>query len=290
MSMWTSESRPNSQSSCGYKQSGVTEAVSGSVYMSGSPLRVCAVSEPLYAGGAACGACYRVTKAAGVGPVDSDEPKTAEGSAVVQVVDRMANEDRTFDCQLESFELITHHNTDVFPITYEQVDCETIAAGAVMEVVGGLTTIQSKYTNTCNRLSGGWRVIFYNLPRGVTDVTMTIGNTGDNAPDGPLALSRNGAGWDVPDMTPYQGAVMPIIFTATLDDGSTVTVNTDDYSEFSGVFDPRAHTTLQPDPDVCVADWAQCGDGGVCYVGSTACCSPDYSCQGSGSWYACKPN
>jgi hypothetical protein len=120
------------------------------------PKLYCAVSDLLWAGGQACGRCYRVSYN-GTGGTD---PGRA-GSAVVQVVDSGSYE--AFDCFLDAHRAVTGAVTGNFPVTYRQVPCKAPLSNTTTVVVldGG----NAWYTKVL--VAGG--------ARGVVSVGMAVG-------------------------------------------------------------------------------------------------------------------
>ena len=55
------------------------------------------------------------------------------GSAVVQIVD--SGSWATFDCHMTAFSKITDYNTGFFPVSYEEVPCDTASQGPVVGVL-----------------------------------------------------------------------------------------------------------------------------------------------------------
>lgn len=116
--------------------------------------RYCGVSEKMFAGGASCGACYKISYSGEGG----SNPGRA-GSAVVQVVNQ-ASED--FACHKDVFNTITGATTGIFPITYTEVACEVQSAVGVATVLDGKNAYYTK-------------AIFSDLPHAVSSAKLKIG-------------------------------------------------------------------------------------------------------------------
>merc|ERR1712086_1138316 len=116
--------------------------------------RYCGVSEKIFAGGARCGACYKVSYSGEGGT----NPGRA-GSAVVQVVDQASE---VFACHKDVFQSITGATTGIFPITYTEVACEVESAVGVATVLDGNNAYCTK-------------AIFSDLPHAVSSAKLKIG-------------------------------------------------------------------------------------------------------------------
>lgn len=114
----------------------------------------CAVNRGMFGGGEICGACFRLTYKG-----DHEQGLGRPGSDVIQVVD--SGSWATFDCHMTAFHKITDYNTGFFPVTYEQVPCETSAGGPVAGV------LHSDYYIS--------KLVFSNLRYPVKSATLSIG-------------------------------------------------------------------------------------------------------------------
>jgi len=202
-----------------------------SKYINGTPKMYCAVSDSLYQGGKGCGKCYQLTGQA--------------GTRTVQVVSRMENSERLFDCQLDSFQAITGQVTSVFPITWEEVDCETNSGGATMHVFGAEVDTAAEDL---------WfvSVLFFNVERGVHDVKMTVGNRA-----APVDMKRHGSRWDAENMG---GVMKPIHFVVTMGDGEQVTYDASNDPEFAKVKVAPSPCSGEPCAQgMCRSKWNSCG-------------------------------
>jgi len=116
--------------------------------------RYCGVSEKMFAGGANCGACYKVSYSGEGGT----NPGRA-GSAVVQVVNQASE---VFACHKDVFHTITGATTGIFPITYTEVACEVESTVGVATVLDGKNAYYTK-------------AIFSDLPHAVSSAKLKIG-------------------------------------------------------------------------------------------------------------------
>jgi hypothetical protein len=116
--------------------------------------RYCGVSEKMFAGGASCGACYKVSYSGEGGT----NPGKA-GSAVVQVVNQASE---VFACHKDVFQTITGATTGIFPITYTEVPCEVESVVGVATVLDGNNAYYTK-------------AIFSDLPHAVSSARLKIG-------------------------------------------------------------------------------------------------------------------
>merc|ERR1711981_1179733 len=100
LTMWTADPNAIQASSCEYAQPASTSG--------GNPQwlvpyvnikKYCAVSSDLFENGAGCGKCFRI------------------------VYDGVGGQ-KHFDCFVDTFSTITGTDTGVFPVSYEEVDCE----------------------------------------------------------------------------------------------------------------------------------------------------------------------
>lgn len=199
------------------------------------------IGDPLYQGGKGCGNCYRLTKSNGENPL------------VVQVVDQMVRTDRTFDGQLVAFQPITGDTTDVYDIKYEQVDCETDADSGVYTVYPDV-----QIDDNTHRL--WWTaIIFHNLRTGVEEASVLVGNSD---PSQAMPMQRNGARWETMGFGAINGALRPIKFRLTLNDGTVMTVDASNdpaYHNVDFVSDPTPAPPMPtPAPGVCAPEWEQC--------------------------------
>lgn len=107
--------------------------------------------QTLFGKGLACGRCFHVAFD-GQGGTDGGRA----GSAVIQVVNSgVMNHNAVFDCQVTAFEAITGAQTGVYPISWEEVDCEVSTGGAVATLLRGDNAWYAK-------------LVFSNLPRPAT--------------------------------------------------------------------------------------------------------------------------
>lgn len=88
----------------------------------------CAVNRGLFGNGEICGRCYRLTYKGG-----HEQGLGRPGSDVVQIVD--SGSWATFDCHMTAFNKITDYNTGFFPVSYEEVPCNTASQGPVVGVL-----------------------------------------------------------------------------------------------------------------------------------------------------------
>ncbi|CAE7197415.1 EXPA13 [Symbiodinium natans] len=114
----------------------------------------CAVNRGLFGNGEICGRCYRLTYKGG-----HEQGLGSPGSDVVQIVD--SGSWATFDCHMTAFHKITNYDTGFFPITYEEVACDTSPEGPVAGV------LQYDYYFT--------KMVFSNLRYPVKEAELTIG-------------------------------------------------------------------------------------------------------------------
>lgn len=84
----------------------------------------CAVNRGVFGNGEVCGRCYRLSYKGG-----HEQGLGSPGSAVIQVVD--SGSWATFDCHMTAFKKITHYNTGFFPISYQEVPCDTSGPAVV---------------------------------------------------------------------------------------------------------------------------------------------------------------
>eukprot|EP00439_Symbiodinium_sp_Y106_P062907 s1273_g9.t1 len=94
-----------------------------------------------------------------MGGLNSEQGLGRPGSDVVQIVD--SGSWATFDCHMTAFNQITHYDTGFFPITYEEVACDTSPTGPVAGV------LQYDYYFT--------KIVFSNLRYPVQSAELTIG-------------------------------------------------------------------------------------------------------------------
>lgn len=80
--------------------------------------KYCAVNAGMFGGGEICGACFKITCTG-----NHEQHLGRPGSTVIQVVD--SGSWATFDCHMEAFKEATNYDTDIFPVTYQQVPCVT---------------------------------------------------------------------------------------------------------------------------------------------------------------------
>lgn len=150
----------------------------------------CAVNTEMFRDGKTCGACFRLT-------YHGDHPQGLghPGSHVVQVVD--SGSWATFDCHMTAFQAVTGATTHIFPITYEEVPCETSAEGPIAAV------LHYDFYFT--------RFVFGNLQRPLQNVQLSIGEK-------QFELNQIGGFWSA-WTGPADG---PVSFTLTEDHGSKV--------------------------------------------------------------------
>jgi hypothetical protein len=88
----------------------------------------CSVGQdsPAYAGGEACGACYRVKSTSNEGWSGNSPVLGAASEAIVTVSTGGINGTGRFDCFLEAFEAITGAGMGEFDIEFEQAECDAI--------------------------------------------------------------------------------------------------------------------------------------------------------------------
>jgi hypothetical protein len=154
MTMWTSDVTAVRGSSCGYADPSATRL--GDAWLNPYVKRkmYCAVNNDIWAGGQACGRCYRVSYN-GTGGTD---PGRA-GSAIIQVVDSGSYE--SFDCFLDAHRAISGAITGNFPVTYRQVACRNPSNTTVVMLDGN----NAWYTKVL--VAGG--------TRGVISVKISVG-------------------------------------------------------------------------------------------------------------------
>merc|ERR1719401_602848 len=159
MTMWSDSPTTIVGGSCEYANAatgGTSSPAATSPYVASKAY--CAADAALYANGAHCGSCYRVS-------YDGSEATDAgrAGSLIVQIVD--SGSAKTFDCQVEAFEAITGARTGVFPISYEPVDCNVGTGGLTATVLDGENAWYTK-------------VVFSNLPKAVIGAELVVGGQG----------------------------------------------------------------------------------------------------------------
>merc|ERR1711981_1059700 len=216
LTMWTADPNAIQASSCEYAQPASTSGGNPQwlvPYVNSK--KYCAVSSDLFENGAGCGKCFRIVYD-GVGGTDSGQA----GSEIIQVVDSGAGGQKHFDCSVDTFSTITGTDTGVFPVSYEEVDCENPSpltvvvldgpnAGYVKVLVAGGKTGVSAVTLTLdgtkqyNMYRGGGATWATSL-EGLTnvsvrfDVTYADGSTGfvDGCYDGswPVAIGSQCSG------------------------------------------------------------------------------------------------
>ncbi|CAE7761265.1 EXPA13 [Symbiodinium microadriaticum] len=160
MSMWsethdTLVAYKSEGSACKYADrlmGGLSSATAQTPYITSK--NYCAVNRGLFGNGEVCGRCYRLTYRGG-----HEQGLGRPGSDVVQIVD--SGSWATFDCHMTAFSKITHYDTGFFPITYEEVACDTFATGPVAGV------LQYDYYFT--------KIVFSNLRYPVQSAELTIG-------------------------------------------------------------------------------------------------------------------
>lgn len=139
------------------RNGGLKSPAAGSPYVKGR--KYCAADiHTLFDNGKACGRCYKISFGGSGG---SDGGRA--GSEVIQVVNsgHMAH-NAVFDCQVDAFEAITGARTGVYPINYEEVDCDQSNGGGVATVLAGGNAWYTK-------------VLFSNLVRPATAVSVVAG-------------------------------------------------------------------------------------------------------------------
>mmetsp|Transcript_13819 Transcript_13819/g.25898 ORF Transcript_13819/g.25898 Transcript_13819/m.25898 type:complete len:280 (-) Transcript_13819:353-1192(-) len=114
----------------------------------------CAVNRGLFGNGEVCGRCYRLRYGG-----DHEQGLGRPGSAVVQIVD--SGSWATFDCHMTVFDKITGYDTGFFPVSYQEVACETSPEGPVAGV------LEYDYYFT--------KIVFSNLRYPVRAAELTIG-------------------------------------------------------------------------------------------------------------------
>eukprot|EP00930_Biecheleria_cincta_P043276 TRINITY_DN29730_c0_g1_i1.p1 TRINITY_DN29730_c0_g1~~TRINITY_DN29730_c0_g1_i1.p1 ORF type:complete len:1074 (+),score=175.39 TRINITY_DN29730_c0_g1_i1:111-3224(+) len=190
MSMWSGTVVGGSCEYANDKSGALNSPAATSPYISGKVY--CAADSALYAAGASCGSCWRVSYD-GSPATESGQP----GSMVIQIVG--SGSPNTFECHLTAFQQITRATSGVFPVTYESVGCETGSQGGVATVLDGNNAWYTK-------------VIFSNLPDAVVGASMMV-------KDRVYTMSRvSGATWQA-NTGGQSGSVS---FSVSLGDGSTV--------------------------------------------------------------------
>mmetsp|Transcript_135354 Transcript_135354/g.191509 ORF Transcript_135354/g.191509 Transcript_135354/m.191509 type:complete len:286 (+) Transcript_135354:66-923(+) len=134
MSMWASTADTlvaykSEGSACKFADrlmGGLKAATAQTPYITGK--NYCAVNRGLFGNGEVCGRCYRLTYKG-----NHEQGLGRPGSAVVQIVD--SGSWATFDCHMTVFNKITDYNTGFFPVSYEEVPCDTSSQGPVVGVL-----------------------------------------------------------------------------------------------------------------------------------------------------------
>jgi hypothetical protein len=105
----------------------------------------CSVGQdsPAYAGGEACGACYRVKATSDSGTSGDSVVPGQAGEAIVTVSTGGANGTGRFDCFPEAFEAITGATTGEFDIEFEEVECDAI------QTTPSVTSFEAKNEHYC---------------------------------------------------------------------------------------------------------------------------------------------
>eukprot|EP00933_Yihiella_yeosuensis_P030157 TRINITY_DN2381_c0_g3_i2.p1 TRINITY_DN2381_c0_g3~~TRINITY_DN2381_c0_g3_i2.p1 ORF type:complete len:517 (+),score=82.09 TRINITY_DN2381_c0_g3_i2:67-1617(+) len=221
MTMWSDSDTTIVGGSCEYANAangGLISPAASSPYVA---LRAyCAADAMLYAGGAACGSCWRVSYD-GSPATDPGRP----GSSIVQIVD--SGSAKTFDCQVVAYEAITGSRTGVFPISYEPVECETSSGGAVATVLDGNNAWYTK-------------VIFSNLPFAVISADISIAGT-------TFSMNRvGGATWSAST----GGKTGVVSFLLVLDGGATASLTScfSSWPVATGTYCSSGGTLLPPTP------------------------------------------
>merc|ERR1740123_2118570 len=229
MTMWSIDEDVVTDSHCGYAASAYGGMqflpAQTSKYIKDAPRRYCAIHNRLFAGGEACGKCYKLKyDGNGFGTCSGTQENHAPlaGEGVIQVVDSGSG-NHDFDCVLSTFESITGYHTDRFPIEYEEVECETqpcdrSAEDCILHVIPSMTQKSNGYL-------GSARVIFFNLPTGIKSVKANIGICGEQE------MARNGALWDV-SFSVGGCSYKPVIFTATMSDDTTIVIDASEWNQF----------------------------------------------------------
>jgi len=153
--------------------------------------RHCAADLSKFAGGAGCGACFKISH----NGHDGTDPSRA-GSEIVQVVNSADAVD--FSCNPVVFNTITGATTGIFPITYEPVACETTSDFGAATVLDGNNAYYTK-------------AIFSDLPHAVSKATLMVGSKS-------FAMQRVGG---ATFMASTDGRTDAASFQLTLADGST---------------------------------------------------------------------
>jgi len=155
--------------------------------------KYCAVNRGMFGGGEICGACFRISYKG-----DQEQGLGRPGSDVIQVVD--SGSWATFDCHMSAFHEITDYTTGFFPITYEQVPCETAAGGPVVGVLGSTYYVSN--------------LVFNNLEFPVKAASVSVGGQD-------FDLKLIGGWWYV-----WTGGVKgSVVFKVTEDNDEAVTIS-----------------------------------------------------------------
>lgn len=159
MSMWASTKDTlvgykSEGSNCKFadkKMGGLNAATAQTPYIKSR--KYCAVNAAMFGGGEICGACFRITYKG-----NHAQHLGRPGSTVIQVVD--SGSWATFDCHMNAFSDVTDYHTGIFPVTYEQVSCDTTSAGATVAV------LESDYYFT--------KLVFNNLHYPVKEASVAV--------------------------------------------------------------------------------------------------------------------
>ncbi|CAE8684030.1 unnamed protein product, partial [Polarella glacialis] len=193
MTMWSDSATTIVGGACEYANAangGVQSPAATSPYITSKAY--CAAGYALYAAGAACGSCWRISYDGS----PATDPGRA-GSLVVQLVD--TGSAKIFDCQLSAFQIITGATSGIFPVTYEPVGCDTAPSGAAATVLDGQNAWYTK-------------VIFSNLPSAVLAAELSVAGKS-------FAMSRvSGATWSANT----DGSTGAASFVVTLEGGMQV--------------------------------------------------------------------
>jgi hypothetical protein len=234
MTKWDDSPNIAENGHCGYAASqygGMSFKAAQSTYLQSTPRMYCAIHNDHFAGGAACGKCFKL-KYDGLGfgscSATSDNPAPNSGEGIIQVVDSGSG-NHDFDCTLETFQFLTGWHTDRFPISYEEVDCETRSCSTSDPdcVLTVAPAPDAPIIDPTSGYLGSTRVIFHNLKTSVSTASAKIGRCPAKT------MNRNGALFDW--FTSSSGCYKPVCFTATLADSSTVTIDATDWPEYSSM-------------------------------------------------------
>ena len=119
ISYWTEDSKLTDDTYCHGNVSGFKRSQTVNMYY-------CAASDDLLEknnNNKGCGKCFKISYDGSASVYDGDGARGTPGDAIIQVIDRIGEGNKYFDCIASAFKEITGWKPDRFPMTYEQVDC-----------------------------------------------------------------------------------------------------------------------------------------------------------------------